>query len=388
MLELVDKAMISPAGSLIPSNDRKGQGGPKLDLPPGTMVFSADGHIDVSVDIFQQRFPASMKDRAPRVWFADGVWHIGADGKSYLPYEFVAPIAQYDGLPGAASGNLPARLADADADGVDAELAFPNNMLVLLGHPDHDLRETAFRVYNEHLAELQEAAPGRFYGVGMINWWDPAGARRTLAEAKALGLKTFLLPANPFTRPDGSAIDWGSAAMIPLWEEIADAGLPVSHHIGESPKHCEYNPIAIGLLHNMASFREMFGKYIFGGILDRHPSLRVGWFEGGINWVAAALQDAEHIDLSIRHMHNWKLEHPVRHYWDRHMVSSFMVDPLGLELIDRIGADKALWSSDYPHSESTFGYTKSAIRQVIEMVGPERAPGILGGNLKRHLGLD
>ncbi len=31
-----------------------------------------------------------------------------------------------------------------------------------------------------------------------------------------------------------------------------------------------------------------------------------------------------------------------------HMYASFMVDPLGLEMIDRIGVDRVMWSSDYP----------------------------------------
>ena len=46
------------------------------------------------------------------------------------------------------------------------------------------------------------------------------------------------------------------------------------------------------MVQKVAPFRELFGRYVFGGILDRHPGLRVGWFEGGINWVPAALQDA------------------------------------------------------------------------------------------------
>jgi hypothetical protein len=33
--------------------------------------------------------------------------------------------------------------------------------------------------------------------VGLINWWDPGGARRTLSQLKALGIKTFLMPLNP-----------------------------------------------------------------------------------------------------------------------------------------------------------------------------------------------
>lgn len=388
MLNSVDTGDLALSGSLIPPNERRGQAEGTLDLPPGTTIFSADSHIDLSEDIFFERFPDHLRDRAPRVWFENGIWNIGHGGTSYLPREFIEPLSQYDLLPGASTGGLAARLKDADDDGVERELNFPNNMLVLLGLPDHEVRERCFRLYNERLAELQEAAPGRFYGVGFINWWDPAGARRTIAELKALGLRTFQLPLNPLTRPDGTAIDWGSAAMTPVWDEIADSGLPVTHHIGESPKHCEYNPLAVGLLHNMAGFREMFAKYIFGGILDRHPSLRVGWFEAGINWVASVLQDAVHVDMSIRHIYNWKLRHEIGHYWREHMFASFMIDPIGLELVDRIGIGNIMWSSDYPHSESTFGFSKNAIRAVIDAVGPGHAPAVLGGNVKRFLGLD
>ena len=43
--------------------------GPVVDvgLPFGTEVFSADDHISLAEDIFYERFPDSMKERAPRV---------------------------------------------------------------------------------------------------------------------------------------------------------------------------------------------------------------------------------------------------------------------------------------------------------------------------------
>src|SRR3546814_4884960 len=72
-----------------------------------------------------------------------------------------------------------------------------------MGWPDKAVRELCFRVYNEHIAELQERSNGRFYGVGMINWWDGEGARKTLAEMKDLGLTTFWLPLKPGAGDDG-----------------------------------------------------------------------------------------------------------------------------------------------------------------------------------------
>ena len=75
------------------------------------------------------------------------------------------------------------------------------------------------------------------------------------------------------------------------------------------------------------------------------------------------------------------------HYWRDHMYASFMVDPLGLELIDRIGVDRVMWSSDYPHNESTFGYSEQSLASVVDAVGPEDAVKIVSTNVKRFLGL-
>ena len=151
--------------------------------------------------------------------------------------------------------------------------------------------------------------------------------------------------------------------MKPVWDEIEAAGLPITHHIGETPPKtpCQFNSVVVGMMINIDGFREQFAKYLFTGILDDHPSLRIGWFEGGIAWVPWALQDAEHLVASYQHMFNRPLEHDPRYYWDTHMSASFMVDPLGLQLIDQIGVDKVMWSSDYPHNESTFGYSEKSL---------------------------
>lgn len=371
-------------------NDRRPQTKGETGLPAGTQVFSADDHVSVGEDIFYDNFPAEFKDHAPRLWRnSNGVFQIGmAPGHSFLPPGFTEVVSHFERVPGCNASNIEARLADMDAEGVAKSLVFPNEILALLAFPNHELRHLCFRIYNQYIAQWQARAAGRIYAVGLINWWDPAGARSSLAELKSLGLKTFLLPLNPFTFPNGEKIDYAGRAMAPVWEQIEASGIPVSHHIGEGNfGNDEFNPIAAALIQMTSSFREMFGKYIFGGILDRHPSLRIGWFEGGINWVVPALQDAKHIDASIKHTYNWHLKHEPEHYWRKHMYSSFMLDPLGLQLIEKIGADKAMWSTDYPHNESTFGYTRSSLRSVVNAVGTGRARSIVSENVVRYLNL-
>jgi predicted TIM-barrel fold metal-dependent hydrolase len=320
----------------------------------------------------------------------DGAWTLAIGGRTFLPREFTAVLRQYDPLAGATTSDGEARRRELESDGVHRELAFPNALLGLMGWPDKAVRDLCFRIYNEHIAELQERSKGRFYGVAMVNWWDGDGCRRTLTEMKALGLTTFWMPLKPGAGDDGKPIDYNSPAMYPVWEAIEESGLPIAHHIGEAPlaSPCRDNGLLVGMMHNAAPFREMFGRYVFGGILDRHPGLRVGWFEGGINWIPAALQDAEHAYASVQHMVDHELEHEVAHYWQHHMYASFMVDPLGLELIDRIGVDRVMWSTDYPHNESTFGYSEQSLASLVEAVGADAAVAIASTNVQTFLGLE
>jgi predicted TIM-barrel fold metal-dependent hydrolase len=358
-------------------------------LPVGTEVFSADNHISLADDIFYEPFPDDIKDQAPRIWYEDGAYLLGPPGQSMVVGDFSAVLMQYDDLAGAATNNIEARVRELAEDGVDKELAFPNAVLALFHYPDKDLRERIFRIYNEHIAEVPEHSNGHCYGVGLINWWDPRGARRTLSELKSLGLKTFLLPLSPGNDDNGRVIDYSTTAMSAVWDEIEDAGLPVTHHIGESQPKCpsEVNSVAVAMMVNIDSFREMYSKYIFGGILDRHPRLRIGWFEGGIAWVPPALQDAEHVLASYQHMLRQQPGHDIRYYWVTHTCASFMVDGLGLNQIDEIGIDKVMWSSDYPHNESTFGYSERSPAAVVDAVGSEDAVRIVGGNIRKFLGI-
>jgi predicted TIM-barrel fold metal-dependent hydrolase len=381
---------VYPSDGPGPPKDRQiSAGQAPSGLPPGTLVFSADDHISLGEDIFYERSPESMKERVPRVWFEDDAWTIGSGGKAFLPREFTGVLGQYDPLPGSSTRDLETRLEQLETDGVARELAFPNALLALMGYPDTEIREVCFRIYNEYLAELQEQSNGRFYGVGLINWWDPEGARRTLAEMKTIGIRTFWLPLKPGMGVDGKPIDYNAPNMHGVWEAIEESGLPVSHHIGEAPLSapCAANAYAVSMVHNAAPFREMFARYVCGGLLDKHNGLRVGWFEGGINWVVSAIQDAEHMYVSFRHMLDFELEYDVRHYWQTHMYSSFMLDPLGLNLIDEIGVDRVMWSTDFPHNESTFGYSQGSLASVVDSVGTEDAVRIVSRNVLDYLGL-
>src|ERR1700751_1091758 len=140
-------AFYPPEGFGAPK-DRRASGAGPVGLPPGTQVFSADNHISLAEDIFYQRLPASMRENAPRIWYSDGGFEIGAMDTSSLPPQFPHVLMQYDPVTGSSTADLDARLEQLAADGVDRELAFPNALLALLHFPYKALREAGFRAYN------------------------------------------------------------------------------------------------------------------------------------------------------------------------------------------------------------------------------------------------
>src|ERR1700727_213224 len=159
-----------PPGGVGAPKDRHGQAdGVNTGLPAGTVVFSADNHISIADDIFYNRFPDELKEKAPRIWYEDGAYQVGRKGQSFLPGDFSAVLMQYDDLPGAASTNIEARIQELHDDGVEKELAFPNAILALFHYPDKTLRELAFRIYNENMAEWREKPNGHFNVRGLTN---------------------------------------------------------------------------------------------------------------------------------------------------------------------------------------------------------------------------
>jgi hypothetical protein len=49
--------------------------------------------------------------------------------------------------------------------------------------------------------------------------------------------------------------------------------------------------------------------------------------------------------------------------------------------------NEGMLSSDYPHNEGTFGYSERSLAAVVDAVGAEDAVRVVGGNIKKFLGL-
>jgi predicted TIM-barrel fold metal-dependent hydrolase len=363
---------------------RKPQPKGNFHLPPGTRVISADNHWTIGSDIFHERLPAHLKPLAPRIVMKDGapVWE--AHGRPIFPPGFLKAAAAFDLLPG--SWQLGPRLHDMDGEGVEKEIAFTNVIGAYFGEPNLELRDWIFRIHNAHMAEVHAGSNGRFHGVALLNYWDVARVPQALAELKAMGFKTFLIPIMP-KGEGGRPLNYSLPDMEPLWTAIEDSGLPVCFHVGEF-YHDGPGALATSGMINFAPFRKTLGELIFGGIFDRHPALQVVFAEAEINWIPGALQTAATMYDCYRGLISPQIAHHPRHYWHKHCYATFINDPAGLRLLDIVGHDRVMWSVDYPHQESAFGISRTVMDSIVDAVTPDQARAILGGTAVKVFKLD
>ncbi len=126
-------------------------------------------------------------------------------------------------------------------------------------------------------------------------------------------------------------------------------------------------------------YRRLWSLLTFSGILERHPSLQVVFTEGGIAWVPSALYEADKIYTAFESEMTPRLAHRPSDYWFRQCYATFMDDPPGLRQLDLIGAERVMWTYDYPHPESTLGHTGASIQAVFDAAETvEDAQAILG----------
>lgn len=350
--------------------------GKTRDWPAGTRIVSADSHM-LESDLWVDRFPPELRDAAPRMTFRDGGWDLSIGGKSMTPQ----PVAQHlcealECYPGLT--DIEARLADLDVEGVEKELIFPQRLFGLMMFGEIANRRHVFGAYNEHIAEMCAKAPGRLYSVMVPGYWEPETAAESVARCVELGARCLMVPLKPGKFEDGRTIQYNHPRMDPLWAAVEASGLPLAFHIGEAIPTAEPGAVGVSVLTQMQGFRQQWAALTFGGVFDRFPGLKVVFVEAGLSWISGMLHDADMIYNSFPTSVNPKLKHPPSWYWRAHCYATFMTDPVGLEMLHRIGAETALWSSDYPHQESTFGYTRGAIEAVFRACSVEDAQMILG----------
>lgn len=345
--------------------------------PQGTRVISVDDHGMEEEGLWEKRLTGADKDRAPKLWQNkdDNRWHMQVDGQDYDVPGLDSHIGE--GRPG--MWDPIERLKDMDAEGIDVSLFFHSRAMSLVRMQDKEFFTRCMNVYNEWLAELCSANEKRLVGVGILpTIYKPEDTRQYLEFMKGLGLKALEIPSAPKNVP------YNASAMEPMWEAIADSGIPVMFHVGAYLEFRGQGALGANLTKNLGPYRPLASLLMFSGILERHPNLKIVFCEGGFGWVPWTLQDADRIYQVYETEMRPKLKELPSYYFKRQCYSAIMSDDVGLKLArDYDMTDNLLWSCDYPHGESVFGESRREVKKIFDVLGDEKGKDVVGRNAEK-----
>lgn len=349
--------------------------------PAGFRLISADDHLLEADHLFEERLPAPFKDRAPKLWRDKVTGHVHV---RYKERSFDPPGVGTIGHECPGFWDRDERLKAMDSEHIEASVLYHGQLQSLnaiIGE-DPELYMACMDVYNEWLIEYTKPAARRLLPVGFLaSFLKPETARDQVQKLKQLGFKTVQMPSYP------RGVRYNSRELDPLWSAVVESGLTLAFHVTAFQEFHGWGALGANVSRNMSPFRPLLGQLIFSGVFERHPELKVVFAEGGIAWVADSIYTMDKLCRSYYSILKPQLPRLPSFYWQRNCMATFMDDPVGLAVIDRIGADNVMWSLDYPHPESVFGEAGHIAQSVYETVGPEKAKKILGGNAARLYGI-
>ena len=284
------------------------------------------------------------------------------------------------------------RVKELEADGIVAEVVFPNNGVPFGGFGEsapHELRGVGNRAYNRWLVDFCAEAPGRRAGLAMLAVHDVAAAAEEVDAAAGAGLRGVILP----TVPGSGLPPYYDGCYEPLWSAIEASGLPMHIHGGSgTPDYGDYGMVSMLVYATETVYfaHRPLWFLIWGGVLERHPELKLVFTESKADWVPTTLEYLDGI-YSRRFFSHIKsiVKHKPSEYWFRqcYVAASFMTHDEAL-LRHRIGMDRLMWGSDYPHLEGTWPKSVRSLRRTFAGVPVEDARRILTENPATLYGFD
>jgi len=361
------------------------------------MIFDTDAHVEECLETFAgvasdprwaKQAPAIVEGQGRAFWHIEGYIHPKIAGRGV--YTFGTPHKQGAGDDPArkasrASQELTtpqARLEDMDREGIDVSVNFPTLFLVYPVADNPAYLEALVRSYNDWIAAKSAGSGGRLRWVAALPWPTVAAATAELRRVKDKGACGVLILGTV------SHMTLDDPALDPFYAEAERLRMPVCVHVGFSypPLSQLYSSLYQALaapfvLPTFMAFTAMIG----GGVLDRFPKLRVGFFEAGIEWVPYWLDRLERFyrqppggsrDVGLPQ------RPPTDYLKSGNVFFSCELDERKIAAVaEDIGEDCIVYASDLPHAHRVFNAVE-LFRQRSD-VPPKLKEKILGVNGRR-----
>ena len=269
---------------------------------------------------------------------------------------------------------LEQRLADMDRLGVDVQVVSTQAQLYCTDQDAQAVLELHRRC-NQHVYDMVARHPDRFRGLAVIPLQDIELAVGELTRSVTqLGLHGVMVGDHV----NGTL--WDEPEFEPFWTAAESLGALVLIHQAPptliSSRAKKYHlPNSVG---NLVERTITFASLVFGGVMDRHPDLRVCLAHGG----GYAAFGAGRMDWGWqwRDEARAQLAAPPSSYLRRFYYDSITHSEAALRfLLDTIGPDRVLFGTDYP------GFAAGAAGRDYDPVGWIRGLASISGPEKEQI---
>lgn len=373
-------------------------------LVPDRVILSSDSHVFEPPDLWTQRIDNAFKSRAPRLQRVGDVDHLVIEdgqmiagiglisnaGARYEAPETISDHARFEDVH--EGGYDPGQhLKDMVIDGVYGEVLYPSQGLFYYKVADPQLFSAICRTYNDWLAEFCGVDPDRLKAIAMINVDDTADAVGELERTAKLGFVGAMIAEYPLEERR-----YDHPGYEPLWAAAAALNMPLSLHT--ATRRVQSNSALVERTVHDASRRATkvflpaisMCDMIFSGVFERHPDLRLAIVEFELSWVPYVLTNMDYTyrERNEEALYRFKGDTLPSDFFARNVYLSFQEDDVGIRLRDRIGVDRMMWGSDYPHSESTFPRSREVLDGILQGVPEEERAKIVCHNTAGLYGFD
>ena len=392
-------------------------------MPDRYLVLSGDGHAGPPLPGFAPYFDPEHREAFDRYWRA----------RPSAPLAEAAARGDRDALAGFLNGFMLATGASPDAaaafseralekaaavrdrfldaEGIAGEILYGDGFVenqppfsdimesdgpIFSGKPwPFELQLAGARAYNRWLAEFCNENPTRRAGVIQLPAaHDIDALMDETKRAREDGLWGGLLvpPLEP------GLPGYHDPVYDPLWSLAADLDLPVSIHGGNarSPDgataYGAEEPLASVFHFTESAFfdRRPLWFFIWGGVFDRVPGLKLVFAEALSHWVPQELMRLDEMfDMWNSKRLRERIERRPSEYWrERCAITATFISRGEAEMRHEIGLENLLWGSDFPHPEGTWPETPTCLRHAFHGLPEDETAKILGTNALDFYGFD
>ena len=403
-------------------------------------IISVDDHVVEPSHVWQTWLPEKYREKGPHVenkrWGdfkhmagakyqmhedPEGLWGSAwyyEDRLIYVHKKFVA-IPQEAITPGA-NGDLPdfdrskmemvavtyddmipgcydrdARIKDFEMNWMDGSLPFPTfprfcGQTFYEGE-DKELGLACVQAYNDWMVEEWCGPSG---GVNiplcLIPLWDVELAAKETQRNADRGVRAICFSELPhhLKLPTIHSGEWD-----PLFQVCNDNGVTLCMHIGSSSTNPAASPDAPGGVGGTLAFNNSMASladWLFSGKLIQFPKLKLAYSEGQIGWIPYALERADTVweqHDSWQHSKE-RIPEPPSSYYHGRIFGCFTADHHGLHNLDAVGRDNICFEVDYPHTDTTWPYSKAYVEKITAHLDDQMTYKVLRGNAIKMLELD